>query len=164
MNLLLRLPEAEETQLRNLFPGLVELTEFEDEAHSYKHRSVSIFDHLLTEEEYDRLLVDVAPAEQVRRNQLHMDMIRVLLGATRVLTFQCDPDRIPQTIFFTFTSEEAAIKYFEHTRSQRYVAALPEYRAVYLEGYDDTSHLFYFDDSLVNPVLSLAKRVGLYVW
>ena len=164
MNPLLRLSEADEFQLRKLFPSLMELNEFEDQAHSYKQLSVSIFDHQLTEEECERLLADVAPAEQIRRNQLHMDMIGALLDATRVLTFQCELDRDPPISFFSFASEKAALKYFEHTSAQRYVAALPEYRAVYYEGYDDTNPLFYIDESLVSPVLSLARRVGLYVW
>lgn len=147
--------------LENQFPNLIDLAQV-NETKEYTYLAVSIFDHWLTREESMELLGDLDANEIERRASIFDKFNQLLSEQTEVLTFRFRGINGDKPKFKSFVSQEAQSSYLRQTDMGMYQAVLPELKAVYFEGYDDTNAFYLQDLSAKSFIESCANKVGLH--
>jgi hypothetical protein len=130
--------------------------------------SISIFDHWLSREEAEQLLVNVPAQEQLRRDKLHFELSSLLTTQTELIHFVFRGRKRDKPRFKLFDSGNGALDYLRPQslggkRKQQFQVLLPECGAVFYEGYDDTSHLYFTDPELIRSFCNAVHHVGLHV-
>ena len=143
------------------FPKLLSLVEG-DQPEQYIFLAVSVFDHWLNYEESMEFLHMPERKEIERRCSMFDHFNKLLIENTDVFTFRFKGRKKNSPSFKEFTSQTAKYEQMEQRDMGEYKVVLPEFGAVYFEGYDDTN-IFYLSDLSVKPVIELwAKQAGLY--
>lgn len=131
--------------------------------------SISAFDHWLSVDEADRLLQSLTVDEQRARDQRHFELRACLAKQTEILNFSFGGRKGDALRVRQFLLDSDALDYLRpeslggaKRRSLRRFL-MPEYGAVFYEGYDDTSHIYFLDHVRVEPILTAAVDAGLYI-
>lgn len=142
-----RLNKAESSRLNSLFPGIGRLY-LKEETCDYKHLSISVFDHWLTQEEA-RKEIDHLTAEKERSNdkKLH-DFCCVLASENECYLIKRLGIRKDEVTFRSFISQQSCQECLEPMAynsgsNGRFVLAFPEIECIYFEDWDFTHHIYY---------------------
>lgn len=157
-------------QIKRQLPKLKQLL-LEDqrflEQGAYQQISLSIFDHWLTPEEAISLIyVDDQPQELTVRRQKFKAFLEALFHQTELFTWRYKRHQRLHIQQLTMRADVLRKGNFEQLWSKsgrRYGFLLPEYSAVYLEGWDWTNQLWYIDRSSIQPMLQEAQKAGLFM-
>lgn len=160
MSKFLNVPKRRQKELQAQFPDLLKLWACE-ETDKYHYLAISIFDHWLTNDECDDLLVNIGDSEQSRRNCLFDRFNELLITKTEILHITQRGSYRPYPKFREFISRQAAQQCLNHTSTQRYGVVLPEFGVVYFESYDDTNALYFRDMKHQSKFKDWAQQVGL---
>ena len=161
MRKFLNVSKQRQKVLEAQFPKLLDLAQV-NETKEYTYLAVSIFDHWLTQEESMELLGDLDENEIEYRASMFDKFNQLLSEQTEVLTFRFRGINGDKPKFKSFLSQEAQSSYFRQTDMGMYQAVLPEFNAVYFEGYDDTNVFYLRDLSVKSFIESCANKVGLH--
>ena len=166
----LNISELELKKINQRFPELKKLIEGEDsfiESGIYKKVFISVFDHWLSHEEADNLIyIDEDLEELKSRRQKFKAFIEGVYNQTELYTWRYK--RHYRLHIQKPTSLEDIFRQcdFENLWShsgRRFSFLLPEYSAVYAEEWDWTNIIWYTDKEKIKPLLTEAKKVGLYI-
>ncbi|MDO6679498.1 hypothetical protein [Shewanella sp. 4_MG-2023] len=161
MRKFLNVSKQRQKELEEQFPNLIDLVQV-NKTKEYTFLAVSIFDHWLTHEESMELLADLDASEIERRTSIFDKFNQLLLEKTEVLTFRFRGLKGDKLKFKSFVTEQAQSSYIRQTDMGMYKTVLPDFKAVYFEGYDDTNVFYLQDLSVKSFIESCATKVGLH--
>ena len=164
------LPLSRQMELSRQYPWLKDV-HTDDPRTDVKILSISVFDHWLSREDACRLLENVPPFEQARREACHAQFCGLLVRGTSVLSFTFRRRRGDRLVFREFTSQAALSSYctpngarsFGGRGTRHFHVALPDLNCVFYEGWDDTHHFFFTDSTSMGPLHKWASQSGLYL-
>lgn len=161
------LKSYEQRELASQFPRLLDLIG-SFEADGYESIAVSVFDHWLTTEEAIKLLDGVSLEEQETRDSKHLKLSRLLVENQSVYEFHFIGKKRNLLRFSSYSSKSSILRAVQPEGRfgnglSFFRLAIPDLKAVYLEGYDDTNTLFYRDEALIQGFISWVNEVGLKV-
>lgn len=161
------LKSYQQRELNSQFPRLHDLAE-SFEADGYKSITVSIFYHWLTTDEAVKLLDGVSLEDQKIRDLKHLKLNRQLVENFSVYEFHFIGKKRDLVRFSSYTSKESILRAVQPEGRfgnglSFFSLVIPDIKAVYFEGYDDTNTLFYRDESLIQEFISWVKEAGLHV-
>jgi len=167
MKLFRNLRPPRQKELERQFPWLHRIHEFE-QVPLVRHLSISVFDHWLSHEEAEKQLDGISREEQLRRDTQQFEFCQRLVEQAELVHFKFRGRGQDKPRFRSFTSRSAAIDYFcprtlGGSRRRKFQVLLPAYGAVFYEGYDDTSHLYFTEEQGVEPFCHLVREAGLHV-
>ncbi|WP_303917918.1 hypothetical protein [Draconibacterium sediminis] len=133
----------------------------------YKKIFISVFDHWLTKDEANKMIfIDSDLSElQLRRDKFE-SFTKALYEKTNIYFWKYKRN---YRIFFKQPKSFKDILRrcdFNNLYSQsgdRYSLILPEYSAIYNEGWDWTNVIWYMDRNKIEPILEIAKKTGLNI-
>lgn len=161
MRKFLNIDQSKQIGLEGEFPNLFDLVNAE-QPENYEFLAVSVFDHWLSHEESLEYLHLTAYEEQLRRNSNFNSFNNLVIQNTEVVSFRFKGRKKRQPSFRKFTSDNSKALYLNHTDMGIYKVVLPEIKAVYLEGYDDTNYFFLRDLNYRPIIEEWASKAGLY--
>ena len=161
MRKFLNVSKQRQKDLEVQFPNLINLAQV-NETKEYTYLAVSIFDHWLTREESEDLLCNLEADEIERRAEVFDKFNQLLSEKTEVLTFRFRGINGDKPKFKSFVSHQVQSSYLRQTDTGMYQAVLPELKAVYFEGFDDTNVFYLKDLSVKSLIESCAIKVGLH--
>ena len=167
MRKLINLSKKEQESLFLQFPHILEIDACEDN-HEYKKIAISVFDHWLLEDEVLTLLNYVNEEEQRRRDNLHYIFNKILFDRTICFTYRLKGRYKNHLVFKKFTDKIAAYAYIKPNSNfvpskYLYKLVLPQFDALYFEGWDDTCYLYFKNEKLLDTLVDWAKESGLYI-
>lgn len=168
MRKLINLCKKEQRNLSVQFKDILKVDACEDD-HEYRKIAISVFDHWLSKEEALTLLNDVSEEEQTRRNNLHYAFNKKLFDKTMCFTYRVKGrGKKTYPIFKNFQDKRTAYSYIKPNsggvRSKfLYKLVLPQFDALYYEGWDDTCYLYYKNEDLLNSLIEWVKESGLHI-
>jgi hypothetical protein len=151
-------------EINEKLPSLRKLIEREDT--DYQMIFVSVFDHWLTQDEFQSKIHTKDSKEiSIRRENLKL-FAKGLFNLTPTFTWRIK--RKNRFFIYPFNSEKQILNKVDiqnqHGESgQRYDVILPEIEAVYSEEWDWTNIIWYRDQEKVERLIELAKCSGLYI-
>lgn len=150
--------------IKNKLPSLQILIEKEDT--DYQMIFVSVFDHWLTQDEFEPDIHTDDPKEIAERRNKLKNFIIGLFNMTP--TFSWKTKRKNRFFLYPLETEKQILNKCEiqnqHGESgQRYDIILPELKAVYSEEWDWTNIIWFRDQEKIQPLIELAKKSGLYI-
>ncbi|TLU61360.1 hypothetical protein FE810_15220 [Thalassotalea litorea] len=153
--------KKEQLALRKQFPQLLPLIKGETTP-EYTLLAISIFDHWLNDEECMEFLHMPQLGEIERRCLVFDQFNKLLMERSSILAFRFKGRIKSLPSFKKFSSSGVKYSYMKQTSMGKYKVILPDFDAVYFEGYDDTN-IFFLKDLSVKPIIEkLAEKVGLY--
>jgi hypothetical protein len=152
------------TIIKEKLPSLQKLIEKEDT--DYQIIFVSVFDHWLTQEEFEPEIHTKDPKEiSIRREKLQ-NFIVGLFNMTPTFTWKTRRNNP----FFLYPLEtvkqilnKCDIQNQHGEIGQRYDIILPELQAVYCEEWDWTNIIWFRNQEKIQPLIELAEKMGLYI-
>ncbi len=166
----LNISEIELKRIHRNLPNLKKLIEEDDafiESGSYKKIFISVFKHWLSNEEADnQIFIDEDLVELKRRRQKFKDFIEEINDKTELYTWKYkrhDRFHIQKPASLKDVLRKCDFNNLWSQSGQRYSFLLPEYAAVYAEEWDWTNIIWYTDREKIEPLLVMAKKVGLYI-
>jgi hypothetical protein len=173
-----KLPPIRQDELRKLYAGLARThSNHVKNIDPFKQFSISVYDHWLTEKEF----IDeeqVSAEEQRRRNLQFYDLSKKILQETEVLGFRIHKRgvinhsrkwrRCKKVTFREFLSQKHCLEYLRpdyemFSIQYRFEIALPEFKAIYFEGWDDANHLMYLDEKILGNFKIWVEEKGLHI-
>ena len=162
-----------DTELRLIKKSLPDLWKILEEDESclengiYKKLFISVFDHWLTRDEAEKMIFidDNANELKIRREKFEK-LIEELHKSTDTYLWKYKRNN---RIFLKkpLTCNDLLRKCdFNNLWSQsgaRYSLILPELSAIYNEGWDWTNIVWYKNEEKIEPIIMLAKKVGLHI-
>ncbi|MBU2950019.1 hypothetical protein KO493_04835 [Tamlana agarivorans] len=153
------------TEINEILPSLQKLIHEKDET-DYQMIFVSVFDHWLTQDEFQpEIHTEDAKEIKIRREKLQNFVIG-LFNLTQ--TFTSEIKRKNQFFIYQFETKKQLLNKCEIQNQngesgQRYDIILPEFQAVYSEEWDWTNIIWFRDQEKIKPLIELAKKSGLYI-
>lgn len=154
----------QKTDIKKKLPNLQKLMQKEDT--DYQMIFVSVFDHWLTQNEFEpHIHTEDLKEILTRRNNLQ-NFIMGLFEMTPTYTWKIKRKKR----FFIYPLEtleqilnKCNIQSQHGETGQRYDIILPELQAVYSEEWDWTNIIWFRDKKLIQPIIELAEKCGLYI-
>jgi hypothetical protein len=139
-----------------------------EDDHEYKKIAISVFDHWLLKDEALTLLNDVNEEEQRRRDNLRFVFNKIIFDRTICFTYRLKGRYKNHPIFKKFTDKRAAYAYIKPNSNfvpskYLYKLVLPQFEALYFEGWDYTSYFYFKNEKILDTLLNWAKESGLYI-
>ena len=135
------------------------------EEHSpFQKVAVSIFADWLGAENLSQLDCH-SLEEREERNRKLLDLCAKCYDSTVIYTLHRDPSE-PDKLTKVTNRETFLAKCAwsgEKTSQDFFVLFLPEFGAIYQESWDDTNILWYREENLIGPLLSLVYECGLHI-
>ena len=133
-----------------------------------KTLNLSVFDHWLTEPEAEALISRCSREDQLRRDRSFATFYSLLIAETEVLSIAWRGLGKDRPRFRSFTSPSAALRYLRHNgsglfRPPHIRLALPDFSAIYYQGWDSTSHLYIANLVETETISEWATQAGLHV-
>lgn len=133
-----------------------------------KTLNLSVFDHWLSEPEAEVLLSESSKEIEARREFSFTNFHSLLIANTEVLSFVWRGPRKDRLRFRSFTSPSTALHYLQPNGSGIYRPphirfALPQFSAIYYQGWDNTSHLYISKSVETEAISKWANQAGLHV-
>lgn len=130
--------------------------------------SVSIFDHWLSREDAGKLLENVPPEEQERRDRLLAAFCEKMIAGTEVLSFVMRGRRKDRCVFRAFESVPALTNYCRPNGGRllghrHFYVVLPELGCAFYESWDDTYHFFFTSPGIENVARVWAAQSNVYL-
>ncbi|MBB5367388.1 MULTISPECIES: hypothetical protein [unclassified Janthinobacterium] len=130
--------------------------------------SVSTFDHWLSHEDASRLLENVPPEEQERRNKLLAAFCGKMVAGTEVLSFAMRGRRKDRCIFRAFKSSLTLTNYCRPNGGRllghrHFCVVLPELGCAFYESWDDTYHFFFTTPEVEDAARNWATQSKVYL-
>ena len=155
-----------QAQLEDQFIDLDKVCAVEDSP-AYTYLAISVFDHWLTRDEFNDLLVDVSDKEQKLRNEALYSFSRKVIAETSVTNFKWAGLRNKQKPRFrNFTSEKAKLDYFlpsiGFSDKPFLSVVLPDVSVICIESWDDTNIMYLKDISVRPQIEKWAAESGVY--
>ncbi|MFM0157310.1 hypothetical protein [Paraburkholderia sediminicola] len=130
--------------------------------------SVSTFDHWLSWEEACKILENVPPVEEARRNSLLADFCTNMIAETDVLSFALRGRQKNTIIFRNFTSKAALANYCRPCSGKilghrHFFVVLPVLDCAFYESWDNTYHFFFTKPGIADAALDWAKQSNVYL-
>ena len=159
-----KLTNSQAKEIKERLPFVQNLIEGEDT--DYQMLFVSIFDHWLTQDEFDPEIHKVDRKELKIRREKFQSFIDGIFHLTNIYSWKYK--RHNRFFIYPFTSLNQLTKKCkideQHGESgQRFDLIIPDFRAVYSEEWDWTNIIWYRDKEKIKPVIELAKNSGLYI-
>ncbi|WP_444930353.1 hypothetical protein ACJJIF_00750 [Microbulbifer sp. SSSA002] len=160
-------PERQMLLMRQ-FPNLMEVDACEED-YGYAKIAISYFDHWLSESEACAAFSNVSLEESLNRKNKQLGFCRRLLEATEVLNFKVFGRPNNRRVKFrAFCDNDVALRYCSEAYdkfSSRFFFKLviPEYSALYYQGYDATNYIYCRGGEFSNRLRSLIYDSGLNV-
>lgn len=156
-------------QIKKQLPYLRHLFEVEEEniipEGRYKQCTISIFKDWIYEEDYDLIFVEDVDEIQSRRNK-YRNFVESLSELTDVFILAKRRSKRPSCIFkpsdVNYLIKMCEFDKLTEDRGKRYTLLIPEYSAVYQEGYDWYNNLWYRDSEKLKTLIELANKHGLH--
>ncbi|WP_299947430.1 hypothetical protein [uncultured Microbulbifer sp.] len=154
--------------LLHQFPNLMEIDACED-GYGYTKIAVSYFDHWLSESEAYKAFLNVGLEESVNRKNKQLEFCRQLFNSTEVLNYKIYGRPNNRRVKFrAFSDDNVALRYCSDAYDKFssiffFKLVIPEYSALYYQGYDATNYLYYRGGELSNKLKSLVYGSGLNV-
>jgi hypothetical protein len=130
--------------------------------------SVSIFDHWLSREDAGKLLENVPPKEQERRDRLLAGFCEKMVAGTEVLSFVMRGRRKDRCVFRAFKSMPALANYCRPNGGRllghrHFYVVLPELGCAFYENWDDTYPFFFTSPGIENAARVWAAQSNVYL-
>jgi|SRR5690554_2071402 len=159
-----KLNKAEIKGIKESLPFLQNLIEGEDT--EYKLIFVSVFDHWLTEDEFQPEIHTEDRTELKDRRDRFKKFIVGLYSMTN--TYSWKYKRHKRFFIYPFISldqltEKCNIESQHGESGRRYDLLIPEFGAVYSEEWDWTNIIWYRDKKEIQPLIDLAQQCDLYI-
>ena len=150
--------------IKEKLPFLQRLIEKEDT--DYQMIYVNVFDHWLTQDEFQPEIHAEDRKEIAERRNRLQNFIIDLFNMTPTFTWK--RKRNNQIFLYRIETEiqilsKCAIQNQHGETGQRYDIILPELRAVYSEEWDWTNIVWFKDQAKIQPLIELAEKSGLYI-
>ena len=152
------------TNIKAKLPSLQKLIEKEDT--DYQMIFVSVFDHWLTQDEFEPEIHTDDPNEILIRREKLQSFIVGLFNMTPTFTWKTRRNNP----FFLYPLEtvkqilnKCEIQNQHGETGQRYDIILPELQAVYCEEWDWTNIIWFRNREKIQPMIELAEKLGLYI-
>ncbi|WP_298248375.1 hypothetical protein [uncultured Christiangramia sp.] len=138
----------------------------EDENSDYDIIFISVFDHWLTENEFNKEIHEIGEKEIANRRRKFENFISELYDLTPTYLWKYKK----QNRFYIYSVnsknhllKRCDIKNQTGESGKRYDIILPEFRAVYSEEWDWTNIIRFKERDKIEPLLTLAREIGLNV-
>lgn len=159
-----RITKNQISDIKEKLPSLQRLIEKEDT--DYQMIFVSVFDHWLTQDEFQPEIHTEDPKEIAERRYKLQNFIIGLFNITPTFTWK--RKRNNRIFLYRLETEKqilikCAIQNQHGETGQRYDIILPELRAVYSEEWDWTNIVWFKDQAKIQPLIELAEKSGLYI-
>ena len=130
--------------------------------------SVSIFDHWLSREDAGKLLENIPPEEQERRDRLLAAFCGNMVAGTEVLSFVMRGRRKDRCVFRSFKSMPTLANYCRPNGGRllgqrHFYVVLPELGCAFYESWDDTYHFFFASPAIENAARVWAAQSSVYL-
>ena len=152
------------TDIKEKLPSLQKLIEKEDT--DYQMIFVSVFDHWLTQNEFQPDIHTEDSKEIAGRREKLQNFIVGLFNMTPTFTWKAKRNNR----FYLYPLEtvkqilnKCQIQNQHGETGQRYDIILPELKAVYSEEWDWTNIIWFRDQEKIQPMIELAEKSGLYI-
>ena len=152
------------SDIKEKLPSLLNLIEKEDT--DYQMIFVSVFDHWLTQDEFEPHIHTEDPKEIAERRNKLQSFIQGLFNLTPTFTWKTKRNNR----FFIYPLEtenqilnKCEIQNQHGETGQRYDIILPELKAVYSEEWDWTNIIWFRDREKIKHLIELAEKSGLYI-
>ena len=161
---MIKLNKAEIKEIKENLPFLQNLIEGEDT--EYKLIFVSVFDHWLTEDEFQS---EIHTEDRTELNERRDKFIKFIVGLYNLTSiYSWKYKRHNRFYIYPFTSlnqltEKCKIDYQLGEIGSRYDLMIPDLGAVYSEEWDWTNIIWYRDKEKIKPLIDLAKESGLHI-
>ena len=159
-----KLTNQEFKNIKYQLPSLRKL--IEDENDDYDIIFISVFDHWLTENEFNKEIHEIDKKEITDRRRKLENLISELYDLTPTYLWKYKK----QNRFYIYSVnsknhllKRCDIKNQTGESGKRYDIILPEFRAVYSEEWDWTNIIRFKERDKIEPLLNLAKEIGLNV-
>ena len=151
-----------QNKLLSSFKDLDKVLEME-ETEIYNQISISVYNHWLTRDEGNKSFSRVSRiAHQRRRNRKHNNFYRALLKKMTIYGYEYI-DYKDEFYFIKFNSLEDTLQYMSKGETNRFCIVIPKIRSILISGFDDTNHLYYQNEKMMNKIKPLVKKAGLYM-
>lgn len=161
------LPQNEQRELREIF-GNIESVDTLQEEIDCKVSAISVFDHWLSPDESSVLLQRLVAKEQLERDEKHFCLVKKMVERWDCLTYR-RRGRAHKSyyVFKRFCDGSEALKYASPEKSRRsslhhFKLVLPEIRAIYIQGFDDTNFLYHHGGKVIAELIGMAEECGLH--
>ena len=151
-------------EINEKLPSLQKVIEKENT--DYKMIFVSVFDHWLTQDEFQpKIHTEDTEEIKIRRENLQ----NFIIGLFNVTpTFNWKIKRRNRFFLYPFETikqilNKCEIQNQHGETGQRYDIILPEFQAVYSEEWDWTNIIWFRDQEKIKPLIELAEKSGLYI-
>ena len=149
------------------FKKIIDYDELFIEKQIYQIRAISVFDHWLTAEEADKeIFIDDNEKELLNRRNKFKNFIETLSTKTDLYTWKYKKHNRLHIQKPSNTKDVLRKCDFENLYSlngKRYNFLIPEFSAIYEEGWDWTNIIRYKDEEKIKPILDMAKTCGLNI-
>ncbi|MEQ8360047.1 MAG: hypothetical protein RH860_11215 [Cytophagales bacterium] len=159
-----KLSKKEAQNIRVKLPSLLNLVRKEDS--DYQLIFVSVFDHWLTQDEFEPHIHTEEFGELQRRRDSLQKFIVGLFDL--VPTFSWRYKRKKRIYLYRFETLNQILKKCDlqnqnSQTGQRYDILIPDLQACYSEEWDWTNCLWFRNEDKIKPLIELAKNSGLYI-
>ena len=151
-------------KIKEKLPFLKSLIRKEDT--DYQMIFVSVFDHWLTQDEFEPHIHTEDTNELIIRRQKLQNFIVGLFKLTPIYSWKYKKNyRFYLYSFDTLNQilKKCDIQNQRGETGRRYDIILPEFQAVYSEEWDWTNIIWYRDKVIIEPLIELAKESGLFI-
>lgn len=152
-------------EIKHKLPFLQSL--IEENNIDYKIKFISVFDHWLTRNEFEIEMENSNDETTLllRRENLKSFVIK-LFESTK--TYSWKFKRKNRFFIYPFLSINQILNKcnFENQNWQtgnRYVIIIPEFEAIYKEGWDWSCELYFKDENKIQPLIKLVENSGLFI-
>jgi hypothetical protein len=159
-----KLTNTQTKEIKDRLPFVQNLIEGEDA--DYQMIFVSIFDHWLTQDEFETEINTEDRTELNIRREKFQNFIDGIYSLTDIYSWKYK--RHNRFFIYPFTSLNQLTKKCkidnQHGESgRRYDLIIPDFGAIYSEEWDWTNIIWYRDRKEIQPLINLAQQSGLYI-
>ena len=159
-----KITKKQTKEIKEKLPSLQQLIEKEDT--DYQMIFVSVFDHWLTQDEFQTEIHTENENELRIRRQNLQNFINGLFEITP--TYSWKIKRKNRLFIYRFDTlnkiqKKCDIPNQHGETGQRYDIILPEVQAVYSEEWDWTNIIWFRDKKKIEPLIELVKKSGLHI-
>ena len=159
-----KITKDKEIEIKGKLPFLQDLVEKEDT--DYQMFFVSVFDHWLTQDEFQPDIHTEDPIELKKRRDNLEKFLERLFEMTP--TYGWKYKRKTRFFLYPFVTKsqilrKCVIQNQLGETGQRYDIILPDLQAVYSEEWDWTNIIWFKEQEKVKPLIELAEKLGLYI-
>ncbi|MBE9399690.1 hypothetical protein IOQ59_20695 [Pontibacterium sp. N1Y112] len=162
-----RLSETESSSLNALFPCINELYAKEDLC-GYKHLSISVFDHWLSQKEAIEEIDNVSSEKEDSNDRKLYDFCCALASKNECYLIKLLGRKKDVVTFREFSSQESRQKCLEpmaynYGSHGRFVLVFPKMELIYFEDWDFTHHIYYKDPDKLEGLREQVDKYEIYI-